>query len=269
MSWHDRIGLAAHGLRELAALVVTDVSRGRSDQTRDAVPLLVFAHVDTRHHLIVVEEELRKGLRQLGLADTRRTEEDERADRLAGVVQACTRTAHGIRDGRDGLLLSDNPLVQLLLHVQKLLALRGEHARYGDSRPARHHLGDILRIDLLLDHRTAGRSEFVLLLEGRNLLLGLLDLAVADLGDLAVIALALGLLGLDLQLLDPVLVGLDLLQQVALPLPLGPHLGVSSWRIRRSSESISSGTEFISSRSRDAASSTRSMALSGRNREVM
>ena len=32
---------------------------------------------------------------------------------------------------------------------------------------------------------------------------------------------------------------------------------------------MGSGTEFISSRSLDAASSTRSMALSGRNREVM
>ena len=44
---------------------------------------------------------------------------------------------------------------------------------------------------------------------------------------------------------------------------------ISSCRIRRSRLSISSGTEFISNRSRDAASSIRSIALSGRKREVM
>ena len=74
---HDRVGLAPHGLGELSALVVTDVSRRRTDQTRDAVTLLVFAHVDSRHHRVVVEEELGQRLRQLGLAHTRRTEEDE------------------------------------------------------------------------------------------------------------------------------------------------------------------------------------------------
>ena len=37
----------------------------------------------------------------------------------------------------------------------------------------------------------------------------------------------------------------------------------------RSSSSISCGEESISMRRRDAASSTKSMALSGRNREVM
>ena len=43
---------------------------------------------------------------------------------------------------------------------------------------------------------------------------------------------------------------------------------ISSWRARRSSTSTSVGMESISMRSREAASSTRSMALSGRNRPV-
>ncbi len=44
---------------------------------------------------------------------------------------------------------------------------------------------------------------------------------------------------------------------------------ISSWMRRRSSSSSSIGIESISIRSRDAASSTRSIALSGRNRSVM
>ena len=43
---------------------------------------------------------------------------------------------------------------------------------------------------------------------------------------------------------------------------------ISSWRMRRSTTSISVGMESISMRSREPASSMRSMALSGRNRPV-
>ena len=43
---------------------------------------------------------------------------------------------------------------------------------------------------------------------------------------------------------------------------------ISSWRMRRSTTSISVGMESISMRRRLAASSTRSMALSGRKRPV-
>jgi hypothetical protein len=44
---------------------------------------------------------------------------------------------------------------------------------------------------------------------------------------------------------------------------------ISYWRIRRSTASISVGSESISMRRRDAASSMRSMALSGRKRSAM
>ncbi len=44
---------------------------------------------------------------------------------------------------------------------------------------------------------------------------------------------------------------------------------ISSWRMRRSTTSISVGIESISMRRRLAASSTRSIALSGRKRPVM
>ena len=44
---------------------------------------------------------------------------------------------------------------------------------------------------------------------------------------------------------------------------------ISSWRICRSSSSSSAGIESISVRSRAAASSMRSIALSGRKRSVM
>ena len=191
------------------------------------MPLLIFAHVDARQHLIVVEEELGERFGQLGLADACRTEEDERSDRLAGIVQPGARTAHGVRNGGNGLLLPHDAFVQLLLHVEQLLALRGEHPRHGDTRPARHHLGHVLRIDLLLNQGAAARRRLELGLQSLDLLLRLDDLAVAQLRHAAVVALPFGLLRLDLVTLDVVLLALDLGQQVALPLPFGSHRGVA------------------------------------------
>ena len=74
---YHAVGLAAHGLGELAALVVAYVSRRRTDESGYAEFLLVLAHVDTGHHLLVVEEVFGKSLGKFGLAYTRSAEEDE------------------------------------------------------------------------------------------------------------------------------------------------------------------------------------------------
>src|SRR5438270_2447999 len=78
----------AHRLGELAALVVADVARRRTDQPGHRVALLVLRHVEPDQCLLVVEEELREGARQLRLADAGRAQEDEGADRALGVREA-------------------------------------------------------------------------------------------------------------------------------------------------------------------------------------
>ena len=85
------VRLAAHGLGELAALVVTDVTGRRTDQAADAVLLHVLGHVDADHRLGVAEQEVCERAGQLGLADTGRSEEDERTRR----ARACPSGRHG------------------------------------------------------------------------------------------------------------------------------------------------------------------------------
>ena len=114
---------AAHGLRQLPALVVADVARRGADEPRHRVPLLVLAHVDPHHRALVVEHELRESAGELRLADTGRAEEDERADRPVRVLQAGARAAKRIGDGGDRLVLPDDAAVQPLLHVDELLHL--------------------------------------------------------------------------------------------------------------------------------------------------
>src|ERR671922_198128 len=56
----DRVRLAAHGLGQLAALVVADVARGRADEPGHGVLLHVLRHVDLDHRVLVAEQELRE-----------------------------------------------------------------------------------------------------------------------------------------------------------------------------------------------------------------
>ena len=64
---HNRVGFAAHGLGQLTALIVSDISGRRSDKTRDGVFLHVFGHIDTNHIVLVVKQAVRKSLCKLGL----------------------------------------------------------------------------------------------------------------------------------------------------------------------------------------------------------
>ena len=208
---YDRVGLPPHGFGQLTAFVVTDVSRRRSDQPRYAVPFLILAHVDTSHHRVVVEQVFGQRFGQLGLADAGRAQKDERSDRPARILQPGPRTPHGVRNGRDRLILSDYPVVQLALHLQQLLTFALQHPADRNARPAGDHFGDVLRIDLLFDHRP-GLGVFVHFgLQFLNLGLRLAHFAVTDLGHAAVVAVAFGFGGLNLQIVEHLFVLLYLL----------------------------------------------------------
>jgi hypothetical protein len=57
------------------------------------VLLHVLGHVEVDQRVLVAEQELGEGLRELGLADARRAEEDERAGGTLRVLQARARAA--------------------------------------------------------------------------------------------------------------------------------------------------------------------------------
>ena len=73
----DAVGASADRLGELAAFLIADIARRRSDQSGDRVLLHVLGHIDADHRLLVIEQELRQRARQLRLAHAGRAEEDE------------------------------------------------------------------------------------------------------------------------------------------------------------------------------------------------
>ena len=80
--------------------------------------LLVFAHIEPDHRLIVVEQKLGERAGEFGFADAGRAEEDERTDGPVGVVHPGAGADHGVGHGFHGFVLADDALVQFVTQVQ-------------------------------------------------------------------------------------------------------------------------------------------------------
>ena len=146
---YHAVRLAAYSLGQLTALVIPYISWRRTYQTGYAELLLILAHVDTRHHLLVVKQIVSQRTRQFGLAYTRSTQEYERAYRSLRVLKSCTAAAHGITHGTYSLVLTDYTLVQFSLQVQQFLTFGSLHLGNRNTRPARNYFGNILARNLL------------------------------------------------------------------------------------------------------------------------
>jgi hypothetical protein len=74
---HDRVWPAPHGFGKLAAFLVADVTRWRTDQARHRVFLHVFAHVDADHGVLVIEQKFRERAGQFRFANASGSEKNE------------------------------------------------------------------------------------------------------------------------------------------------------------------------------------------------
>src|SRR4029079_7910032 len=87
------------------------------------VPLLVLAHVEADHHILAPEQRLREGPRELRLADAGGAKEQEGPVGTVGVGEPGAGAANRLGDGLDGLVLTDDTLMQALLELQEPVAL--------------------------------------------------------------------------------------------------------------------------------------------------
>ena len=145
---HHGVGLAADRFGELAALAVTDVSRRRSDQTRDIVLLAVFAHVDADQAPVLVEQPLRDLLGQQGLAHARGTHEEEDADRAVFVLESGARAADRAGDPLHSLLLSHDAACEVVVEHLQARHLAARYPFGGNTRDRGDNLLDVFRSDL-------------------------------------------------------------------------------------------------------------------------
>ena len=85
-----------------------------------------------------------RDLRELGLPDAGRAEEDERADRPTRVLDAGAGPDDRVGDESHRLVLADHPLVQDLVEPQQLLPFALLEPADRDAGPGRHDLGDLV-----------------------------------------------------------------------------------------------------------------------------
>ncbi len=224
---HHAVGVAAHRLGQLAALLVAHVSRRRPDQAADAELLHILGHVDPHQVLLIVKQALGQGLRQLGLAHAGRAQKEEAADRAVRVRNARAAAQNRLRHPVHRLVLPDHTLVQGALQREQLLALALHQLFHRDARPARDDPRDLI-LGHLVPQQVVGA---VLGRLGR--LFGLLQLllqggqlAIFQLGRLVEVILPLGLLDGRVHLLHLLAQFAQLADAVLLVLPAGLHRGV-------------------------------------------
>ncbi len=146
------VGATPHRLSQLATFLVTHIAGRRTNHTGHRVALLVLAHVQADHGLLVIEEELSQGPAQLGLAHARGAQEDEATDGPVGILQASTGTAYRVSDGGYGFVLPHHAVVQALLYMEQFLDLPFHQAGNGDAGPTGDHLGYVLGLHFFLEH---------------------------------------------------------------------------------------------------------------------
>ncbi len=100
----DRIWFAAYCLRQLSTFIISNVSRRRTNQTSRTELLLVFAHINTCHHVLVVKQIICQRLGQFCFSDTCRSQENKRTDWTFRVLQAGTASSNGICNGMNSLV---------------------------------------------------------------------------------------------------------------------------------------------------------------------
>ena len=147
------------------------------------MPLHVLRHVEA-HQLDAHDP--RELARDLGLADTGRAREQERADRLFPFAQSRARHLDGRRQGLDGLVLPEHDQLDVAVQGAQHVLVGGRHGLGGDPRHLRHHVLDVANTDGLA---SPGRRQKLLrrarLVDHVDGLVGeepLVDVAVRKLG---------------------------------------------------------------------------------------
>ena len=132
---NNRVGVAPYMLAQLTPFLITHISGRGTDQSRHAVLLHVFRHVDPHHRPFVVKEKLSQGLGKLRLAHSCRSQEQKGPNRPVLVLQSRPGPPDRIGDRPDRRPLSDNPIPKPLFHRDKLAPLPFLQPVHRDSRP--------------------------------------------------------------------------------------------------------------------------------------
>ena len=140
----DGIRVSAHFFRKLAALVVTDVAGRGADEFGHVHLIHIFGHIHAYHQIFVAEHCLRQRFGKLGFAHARRSQEDERADGTALVLNARAGTAYRPCHRGHRFVLTHDALAQFVFQPEQPLRLLFRKLCHGNGRAFGHDFRNIL-----------------------------------------------------------------------------------------------------------------------------
>ena len=197
---HYGIRFSPYRLCELSALLVSYISGRRSYQSRYGEFLHIFAHIDTYHVVFVVEQTLCQSFCKLCFADTGRSQKQERADRLAGILYSGFRTYYRIRNLCYSLVLTYYTFMQCALERKYFCSFSLGKLSNRYSRPTRYNRSNLFLADTLMHKRKILALYFILLL--LQLILKLRQLTILQLRRLIEVVILLCRLNLSIYLFD-------------------------------------------------------------------
>ena len=149
---------------QLTTFLISYISGRRSDQTRDRILLHVLTHIDTYHIILIVEQCCRQTLGQFRLTDTGRSQEQEGADGLAGILDPGFGTDDGFGDFGHTLVLTHHTFVQFFVQMEGLVTLTLGQFGYRNAGPAGNDPCDLFLRYFFMYQRQIGFSYLILFL---------------------------------------------------------------------------------------------------------
>ena len=134
------IRVATHLLGQLTTLVIANIAWRATKQAGDRMGLHVLRHIEADQFVLAAKEFSGQGLRHFRLTNTCRAKEQERTNGAFRILQTCTRAADSASNCANSLVLTNNPLAQIIFQVQQILALALDHLADGHPRPVLNNL---------------------------------------------------------------------------------------------------------------------------------
>ena len=144
---HDRVRVTTNGLGKLTALVVAHVTRRATDKLGDLELAAELRHVEADERVLTAKEVLGERLGELGLACAGGTQEDKAATGTTRILERRAAAAHGLGNGLDGLVLTDDARLEHAFGLQQAAALALGERGNRHARGHGHDVGNLTHVD--------------------------------------------------------------------------------------------------------------------------
>ena len=112
--------------------------------------LHVFAHIDSDDVILIIKQPLGQGFRQLRLTHTGRSQKQEGADRLRGILDPGLGPDNGLGHFFNRLILSNDSLMQFFIEMKRLISLALRQLCNRNSCPFGNDLCDLILRHILM-----------------------------------------------------------------------------------------------------------------------